>query len=85
MDKDNPLYYTSDLGISAYLVTLGYRIATFDAANTNRIKFGFAQGESLEEDVTKYSAGMARVDPSLFYNNIKNLKLRVMGARENQP
>ena len=80
-DKNSPVYYTSELGLAGYLITIGHKMTIFDTTNQNRITFGFINNEQLDNDITEYLSGQSRIEPSLFYNNIKQLKMRINSAK----
>ncbi len=70
-------FQTYDLGISAALITLGYRLLDLDKSNPRKVQFHFIFEESIEEVVNSYWSDNLEVNPRTYFDNIKMLKNRL--------
>lgn len=67
------MYPTSDLGLAAYLVTLGYQVAEVDKTDPRRQKFVF-ELENADDITRTYWGRQPNVDARAYYDSIKYLK-----------
>jgi len=84
--KDNPtdlgpaktaLYSTSDLGVSAVLLSSNFKLIRFDNSDQRRVVFYFQDEPSLRETVADYWDDRLKVRALTFFNNMKALKARI--------
>ena len=78
VDTEDSKYSTSDTQLAAYLQTEGFEL--IDVITAQRSVFYFKNDNSkLQEYIRLYHAGKARVEPSLYMRNYRQL---VRKARE---
>jgi len=77
--KEGGFYRTSDLAL-ATVISLFYPIEAIDKQDTRRAYFIFKREEGLDELIEKYWRGELRVEPKMFFNQIRVLKVRLYGC-----
>ena len=70
-------YSTSDLGLSAALLSSDFRLIRFDNSDPRRVVFHFQDEPSLRDTVADYWDDHLKVRAMTFFNNIKALKARI--------
>ena len=78
----NATYATSDLYLSAFLVSSGIPLDSF-ARDNGRTTFRFEQRETLPQLVTNFYADKANVSPMKYGNSLKNLKALIYSKDTN--
>ena len=74
-------YSTSDLSVTAFLQTLGFKLMSIDSSNSSRCSFNFQDDEKINEAVDDYNSGRARIDPLIFTNHLKQLKFKMANLK----
>ncbi|MCH8049340.1 hypothetical protein IH979_01365 [Patescibacteria group bacterium] len=68
-------YNTSDMGLAAALVFLGYGVqAIDDTTHRNRVEFVFKRDEKLDEFVERFFKRELSVEPLGFFDSLKHIK-----------
>ncbi|MDC0977640.1 DUF5659 domain-containing protein [bacterium] len=76
--KQNDLFITNDLGLSACLACYDYSIFCLDKkTDRGRVAFYFKKGDGLDDLIQGYWANTATVKPQIYFNAIKMLKNRI--------
>ena len=75
--QNNKSYFTSDLALSATLLTLHFQIETIDRSNPKKVIFIFKKDKGLEQTIEKYWNGQLQVSPLTLLQNLKALKSRI--------
>lgn len=78
MNKD--YYHTSDLGLSAALLTYGIELVGIEKDNPRRVVFKFAEQQNLGVIIESYWNGDLSVCALKHFGNIKLLKSRIYGS-----
>lgn len=73
----NQPFATFDLGLSATLTSLGYKLLDLDKSNPRKVQFLFMSEDSLEEAVESYWSDHLEVNPRAYFDNLKMLKNRI--------
>lgn len=68
---------TFDLGCSAALVSVGFKLISLDKSNPQKVQFLFQREDNIEQIVTNYWADQLTINARTFFNNIKMLKNRI--------
>ena len=77
MKIDRNFFQTSDLGLTAALLTLNFIIDHFDASNPTHIVFYFLQSRELSETYQNYWKGTLRVEPKTYWNTLREVKAQI--------
>ena len=80
MNQDNNtknLYRTSDLSLCAALCVSGFVAKEIEKVNPQRSAFVFDSSVALEEVVAQYWQGELRVEPQVYFNQLRTLKSRI--------
>ena len=75
--NNEKLYRSSDLGLTAFLYTIGHQILTIDKTDPKRAMLVFKKTSRLESDLEDYYARNGRVNPTDYFNAIRDLKSRI--------
>ncbi len=74
---DSEIYYTYDLGLSAALVCLGFRLLFLDKTNPNKARLTFKRTKRIETVADAYLADTLKVSARSYFDNLKALKNRL--------
>jgi len=77
--KEKDFYRTSDLALAA-TISLFYPIEAIDKQNPRKAYFIFKREEGLDKLIEKYWRGELRVEPKMFFNQLRVLKARLYGS-----
>jgi hypothetical protein len=77
--RENNYYRTSDLNLAAVL-SLDVPIEKVDRQNPAKILFLFAESEQLRHLVDEFWKGQLRVEPKLYFSQLKNIKTRIYNS-----
>lgn len=75
--KQTSFFQTSEFGLVATLLTLGFHVDHLDNSNPNRVTFFFIQVDELAETLKKYWDGSLCVEPKSYWNTLRELKGRI--------
>lgn len=78
--KLNDYYQTTDLCLCCTLITLGFILDSIDKTNPQKVIFLFKREEGLDETIEDYFKGFIRVEPKLFFANLRFIKSRIREA-----
>ena len=70
----NNFYVTTDLGLAACLLTVGYPLDSFDRSDKKRVSFIFKRDERMDKILQQYFSRLLRIEPISFFLNQKSLK-----------
>lgn len=68
--SDSEYYNTTDMGLSALLMTMGFELVCVDKTNRKRANFVFKESKQLQETIDNYWASTERK----YFDNIRLLK-----------
>ena len=74
-DQSN-VFTTYDLGVSASLLTLGYKLKNLDRTN-RRALFVFEYKKGIEQSANKFYADELRVKARSYFDSLKALKSKL--------
>jgi hypothetical protein len=77
ISKPGPYFITSDLNLSAVLVTSNFPLEKIDKENSKKVSFYFARSNKLQEIVDRYWRLELRIEPQDLFHNLKSLKNRI--------
>ena len=69
-------YVTSDVGLAAFLVTVGHKLTKAPFLDGARVRFSFPQSPQLESDLADFFTGQSKVDGLALTE--QNRKLRIL-------
>lgn len=72
----NDYYSTSDLAL-ATAISLYYPLEVVDRANPHKAQFLFKKDEGLDQFIESYWRGELKVNPAIYFNQLKILKARL--------
>ncbi len=76
-DAEKLLFFTSDLGCSATLISLGHELMHLDKSEPRKVKFIFKKVKGIEETVDNYWADKIEIKARSLIDNIRMLKNRI--------
>lgn len=68
------IFTTYDLGVSAALLSAGYKLNGLDRSNPRRSLFIFQHTPTIEADANKYFSDQLQVKARSYFDNLKALK-----------
>jgi len=71
------IYETSDLGLTASLLSSGFEVIKLIKAEKPRVNFQFKDSKRLKEIIDKYWRKELNVEPQEFFMHVKQLKNRI--------
>jgi len=74
--NDNEYYRCSDLPLVTF-ISLHYPIDSIDKTNSQRIIFLFKRNQSLDKLIEAYWRRELKVEPQLYFNQLKTIKSRL--------
>ncbi len=74
--QEDQYYNTTDMGLSALLLTLGFKLIVIDKTNPKRATFIFPESKELQEAISHYWTSNERK----YFDNIRLLKNRLYSA-----
>lgn len=78
MTSEEKTYFeTTDLGLAATIVTLGYELESLDRDNPSRVRFVFKRLGDLDEVVQAYWRNELTINPLAYFGNVKLMKNRI--------
>lgn len=80
MKSATKLFSTTDLALGAFLRTSGFVLEQTDRSNARRIAFLFEDSAQLREAVDGFWSGSLKVEPTAYFQAIKDLKNRIYGG-----
>ncbi len=79
--KIDDYYSTSDLALATAL-SLSYPIEVIDRTNPHKAQFLFRRDENLEPLITSYWKGELKVNPAIYFQQLKIVKARLYEERQ---
>jgi hypothetical protein len=79
---NNQIYQTNDTPEAAYLVSCGFNYKELSFIDDEIITFIFDANKELLEEVKKFKAGKALVEPTKFLYNYKKLISEVISLKK---
>lgn len=74
--KENSFYRSQDLNLVTVL-SLYIPIEKIDRSNVAKVQFLFAESDQLRQLVNDYWKGELRIEPKLYFSQLKNIKTRL--------
>ena len=75
--KENDFFKTTDIAIATTLYCYGYRLDAIDKTNPSRANFIFERDVHLDDIVQSFWAHSLKVDPLVFFSELKQIKTRL--------
>lgn len=69
-------YRTQDLAL-ATVISLSFPIEAVDKSNPRKAQFIFKHSKTLDELIEGYWRGEVKVEPALFFNQLRVMKARI--------
>lgn len=76
-NNSNQSFLTSDLGLTAALLSHGCQIEKMDRTNPGKIKFVVRGNDDLNRLIQGYWSKDLRVDALSYFESLKNIKSRI--------
>ena len=73
----NKYFETSDLGLSAALITASYPVDHLDKHDSSKVKFIFSRDDGMDDVIQLYWANELKLSLLAYFNNLKMLKNRI--------
>jgi hypothetical protein len=80
MKINSKQFQTYDLGLAAALITVGFDLQGLTKANPKRVSFNFIDSDRVYNFSNAYWSGKVKVNPRLYFDNIKLLKNRIYSS-----
>lgn len=77
LDDYNKFYYSFDLGISAALISAGFKLVALDKQNPRKVQFVFARDEGIDGVIDDYWADRLEIKARTYFENVKMIKNRL--------
>jgi len=74
-------FATSNFQLSVILCCLGFRVASLDRSNPQRVQFCIERGHGLEGAIKSIYAGEIKLDPQIVFMHQKLLKNRLYSEK----
>lgn len=74
---ENKYFRHTDTNLITSLLTLGFKLASLDKQDPQRVVFSIQREEGLDKAIESYWSDTMRISPLQFANNIKLLKTRI--------
>ncbi|MBI2063302.1 MAG: hypothetical protein HYT61_03660 [Candidatus Yanofskybacteria bacterium] len=74
--NEKNFYQTSDFCL-ATVISLSFPIEAVDRQNTRKVQFIFRRNNVLDKLIEDFWRGEIRIDPQLFYNQLRVMKARI--------
>ena len=81
MDKDE-YYKTSDLALTTIL-SLSFPLIGISPQSNNKSLFIFENSKNLEKLIEEYWSGTLKVEPKVYFNQLKTIKTRLYSNDKN--
>lgn len=87
-NKENEIFSTGDLYLSATLITIGFNYTDIDYVidgekNYPIVYFKFKNTPEIKEAKKRYNQGNILVEPKIFVTNMKSLKAEISNIQKN--
>lgn len=82
MNETKQFWGTSDLGIAASILSLGYELIDIDDTDSRRLVFCFAGDDGLDAIASAYRSGELLVSALAYSDSLRSLKGAIRRARE---
>lgn len=76
-EDPSSLFTTYDLGVSAALLCLGFKLLRLDRNDPRKVLFVFRREPKIEESANQYFSDQLRVKARSFFDSIKALKNKI--------
>lgn len=76
-EDPSSLFTTFDLGVSAALLCLGFKLLRMDRNDPRKVLFVFRRESKIEESANEYFSDQLRVKARSFFDSIKALKNKI--------
>ena len=73
----NDYFYSTDLGLSASLISNGFLLHHLDKTNPHKVEFCFQRVDELDQTIQLYWANQLTVPALAYFNALKMLKNRI--------
>ncbi|MDD3284364.1 MAG: DUF5659 domain-containing protein [Patescibacteria group bacterium] len=77
LDSKNRYFFTTDLGCSSALISVGFKLVSLNKSNIKKVQFIFILEKGIELMADKYWANKLEVKARTFFDNTKMLKNRI--------
>jgi hypothetical protein len=78
-DTEN-YFYSTDLGITATLISIGFELVSLDTANSQKVVFIIKKQPNIDELINEYFSNQLMVPARSFFENVKMLKNRIYNS-----
>jgi hypothetical protein len=75
--EDSNVFTTYDLGVSAALLTAGYKLRGLNRSNNRRVLFVFEYKDGIEISANRFYTDELRVKARSYFDNLKALKSKL--------
>ena len=75
--NENDYYKTTDIALATTLYCYGLKLDAIDKTNPSRATFIFERDSGLDDLVQAFWAHTLKVDPLLYFNELKQIKTRL--------
>ena len=76
-EADADFFYSSDLGLAAALISVGFSLVSLDHQNLRQAQFVFRRVDGIDKVVEAYWADSLKVKGRTYFDTLKMLKNRL--------
>lgn len=76
-DDNKNYFYSYDIGLVGYLLSLKYELASLDKEARGKVLFRIKRTSEIDADIKNYWAFDSLVDAQSYFNQIKRLKNQI--------
>jgi len=80
LDDTENYFYSTDLGITATLISIGYELVSLDTENSQKVVFIIKKQPDIDERMNEYFSGQLMVPARVLFENIKLLKSMICNS-----
>jgi len=80
LDDTENYFYSTDLGITATLISIGYELVSLDTENSQKVVFIIKKQPNIDERINEYFSNQLMVPARSFFENVKMLKNRIYNS-----
>jgi hypothetical protein len=77
LDNKDGYFYTFDLGLSAALISAGFKLVSLDKTNLRKVQFIFNREAGIADVIDEYWTDRLEVKARAFFENTKMIKNRL--------
>jgi len=75
--RQSEQFLTYDIGLSATLLTLGYKLIDLEKSDVKKVQFIFLRDVGIDNAINNYWDGSLKIDARTLFDNLKRVKNQI--------